>query len=171
MRQRLKLALALVHDPDIVILDEPTNGLDPRGRQEMLALIADLVRKGVRLVLSSHLLPDVEAVCDQVALLDGGRLAGAGRLLDLVGTAPRAFEVRVKGSVATFATALAARGAATRELPHGLLLVELPDPGVHAVFAAAAASGCQVRQILPARSRLEDVFAERLGGGGPRAHT
>src|SRR5262245_52560730 len=78
MRQRLRLAQAIVHDPELVILDEPTNGLDPRGRQEMLELVADLVRKRMHVVLSSHLLPDVEAVCDQIAVLDSGRLVQSG---------------------------------------------------------------------------------------------
>ena len=165
MRQRLKLAQAIVHDPELVILDEPTNGLDPRGRQEMLALVADVVQKGIHLVLSSHLLPDVEAVCDQVAVLDGGRLVRHGSLAELLGTSPRAFEVRVKGPRDEFERALAARGAQCQPRPHGLLYVELPGAGSQLVFEAAVAAGCQVRQILPAKQRLEAVFAASVGDG------
>src|SRR6202521_1410264 len=73
MKQRLKLAQALVHDPDLLFLDEPTNGMDPKGREEMLALVRDLARhKGINVILSSHLLPDVENTCDHVIVLDKG---------------------------------------------------------------------------------------------------
>jgi ABC-2 type transport system ATP-binding protein len=168
MRQRLKLAQAVVHDPDLVFLDEPTNGLDPRGRQEMLALVTDLVQKGIRVVLSSHLLPDVEAVCDQVAVLDSGRLARHGRLDDLLGTAPLAFEVRVKGPRERFTAALDERGIVWGHRPHGLVHVQLSRPGNHALFEAAAASECQIRQLLPAKTHLEVMFTGSVPGG-PRA--
>ena len=73
MKQRIKLAQALVHDPDLLFLDEPTNGMDPKGRDEMLELIRDLAHnKGVNLILSSHLLPDVEYTCDHVVVIDKG---------------------------------------------------------------------------------------------------
>src|SRR5437763_16223638 len=75
MKQRLKLASALVHDPKLLILDEPTNGMDPAGREEVLELARDLAHnKGMSLIFSSHLLPDVEAGCDHVVVLGGGRL-------------------------------------------------------------------------------------------------
>ena len=73
MKQRIKLAQAIVHDPDLLFLDEPTNGMDPKGRDEMLELIRDLAHnKGVNLILSSHLLPDVEYTCDHVVVMDKG---------------------------------------------------------------------------------------------------
>jgi len=169
MRQRLRLAQAIVHDPELVILDEPTNGLDPRGRQEMLELIADLVRKNVRLVLSSHLLPDVEAVCDQVAVLESGRLVRAGRLADLLGRGESAFEVRVKGDAEAFAAAVRSRGGAADALPLGLWRVTVPDTGSRVLFEAAASAACQVRQILPAKSHLDEVFAAAVQHGGPHA--
>src|SRR3984893_5210073 len=79
MKQRIKLAQALVHDPDLLLRDEPTNGMDPRGRDEMIALVHDLGHnKGVNLILSSHLLPDVEYTCDQVVVMDKGRIAVQG---------------------------------------------------------------------------------------------
>ena len=79
MKQRIKLAQALVHDPDLLFLDEPTNGMDPKGRDEMLELIRDLGHnKGVNLILSSHLLPDVEYTCDHVVVMDKGRVVAAG---------------------------------------------------------------------------------------------
>ncbi len=81
MKQRIKLAQALVHDPDLLFLDEPTNGMDPKGRDEMLELIHDLAHnKGVNLILSSHLLPDVEYTCDQVVVMDKAQLRPRDRL-------------------------------------------------------------------------------------------
>ena len=76
MKQRIKLAQAIVHDPDLLFLDEPTNGMDPKGRDEMLELIHDLAHnKNVNLILSSHLLPDVEFTCDHVVVMDKGTVA------------------------------------------------------------------------------------------------
>src|SRR5215510_4827507 len=111
MKQRIKLAQALVHDPDLLFLDEPTNGMDPKGREEMLELVRDLAHnKGVNLILSSHLLPDVEYVCDHVVVLDKGAIAASGPIEALKGPAGRVYEVRVKGQVAAFVAALGAAG-------------------------------------------------------------
>src|SRR6187551_280126 len=99
MKQRIKLAQALVHDPDLLFLDEPTNGMDPKGRDEMLELVRDLAHnKGVSLILSSHLLPDVEYTCDHVVVLDKGRVAAAGPIEALKQPRGRVFELRVKAA-------------------------------------------------------------------------
>ena len=100
MKQRIKLAQALVHDPDLLFLDEPTNGMDPKGRDEMLELIRDLGHnKNVNLILSSHLLPDVEFTCDHVVVMDKGQVAAQGPIDELKGPAGRVFELRVKGDL------------------------------------------------------------------------
>ena len=97
MKQRIKLAQAIVHDPDLLFLDEPTNGMDPKGRDEMLELIRDLGHnKNVSLILSSHLLPDVEFTCDHVVVMDKGQIAAQGPIEELKGPAGRVFELRVK---------------------------------------------------------------------------
>src|SRR5438067_1418152 len=97
MKQRIKLAQALVHDPDLLFLDEPTNGMDPKGRDEMLELVRDLAHhKGVNLILSSHLLPDVEYTCDHVVVIDKGRVAVAGPIAALKQPRGRLFELRVR---------------------------------------------------------------------------
>src|SRR3954470_9648000 len=104
MKQRLKLASAIVHDPKLLILDEPTNGMDPEGRQEILALSRDLaINKGMSLLFSSHLLPDVEAVCDYVVVLGSGKVLTEGEIQQLKQVHNRCFEVRVKGELAPFA--------------------------------------------------------------------
>src|SRR5918996_208989 len=111
MKQRIKLAQALVHDPDLLFLDEPTNGMDPHGRDEMIALIRDIAHnKGLNLILSSHLLPDVEQTCDHVIVLDKGRVAAHGPIPALKGQGAHMFELRVKGDRHRFVAALEAAG-------------------------------------------------------------
>src|SRR5205823_14015687 len=114
MKQRLKLASAIVHDPELLILDEPTNGMDPAGRDEILELSRDLAHnKGMSLIFSSHLLPDVEAVCDHVVVLGSGRLLAEGRIRDLKQFHPGCFEVRLKAGPAGLARRLADLGCTT----------------------------------------------------------
>src|SRR5215470_2117127 len=127
MKQRLKLASAVVHDPKLLILDEPTNGMDPAGREEILELAKDLARnKGLSLLFSSHLLPDVESVCDYVVVLGAGRLLAEGKIRDLKQIHDRFYEVRLKQDQDEFATRLTASGV--QVTPHDdLLLVELPE--------------------------------------------
>src|SRR6266436_4392033 len=113
MKQRIKLAQALVHDPDLLFLDEPTNGMDPKGRDEMLELVRDLGHnKGVNLILSSHLLPDVEYTCDDVVVMDKGRIATAGPIDALKQPRGRVYELRVKAPSAELETFIAGLRAA-----------------------------------------------------------
>src|SRR5678815_4607295 len=114
MKQRIKLAQALVHDPDLLFLDEPTNGMDPKGRDEMLDLVRDLGHnKGVSLILSSHLLPDVEFTCDHVVVMDKGQVATYGPIEELKGPAGRVYELRIKGDLRGFLDVLASAGMDT----------------------------------------------------------
>jgi ABC-2 type transport system ATP-binding protein len=97
MKQRIKLAQALVHDPDLVFLDEPTNGMDPKGRDEMLDLVRDLaLAKGVNVIVSSHLLPDVEYTCNHVVVMDKGQIATQGPIEGLKQPRGQVFELRFK---------------------------------------------------------------------------
>src|SRR3981189_1281326 len=97
MKQRIKLAQALVHAPDLLFLDEPTNAMDQKGRDEMLELVRDLAHnKGVNLILSSHLLPDVEYTCDNVVVMDKGKIAASGPISALKQPRGRVYELRVK---------------------------------------------------------------------------
>src|SRR5207253_4297213 len=122
MKQRLKLASAIVHDPQLLILDEPTNGMDPAGRQEVLELARDLAHnKGMSLLFSSHLLPDVEAVCDHVVVLGNGKLLAQGKIQDLKQVHVQCYEVRLKADPAAFARGLAAFGC-TADMRDDILL-------------------------------------------------
>src|SRR5689334_7437915 len=127
MKQRIKLAQALVHDPDLLFLDEPTNGMDPKGREEMLELVRDLAHnKGMSLILSSHLLPDVEFTCDHVVVLDKGAVAASGTIEALKGPAGRVYEVRVKGSATKFVARLREAGLECHETEEDVMRVFVP---------------------------------------------
>jgi ABC-2 type transport system ATP-binding protein len=163
MKQRLKIASAIVHDPRLLILDEPTNGMDPAGRDDVLKLTHDLAHnKGMSLLFSSHLLPDVEAVCDHVMVLGGGRLLAQGRIDDLKQPHDLQFELRVKGEQDLFAERLAARGIRSEPVDDHLLVL-LPTGVVPAaVWETALDAGEQIRSLRPRRSTLEEVFLNAL---------
>ncbi|MBM3770572.1 MAG: ABC transporter ATP-binding protein [Acidimicrobiia bacterium] len=192
MKQRLKLAQALVHDPDLVFLDEPTNGMDPRGRDEMLSLVYDLAhRKGVNVILSSHLLPDVEQTCDHVIVMYKGRVVTHGPMAELKQPRGQVFELRVKAPRGqdAFRERLTAAGL----LPHRPATDEGENPepsaetpgcrsdraepgddeiirvlvpghgGARDLFTVAASAGVQVRHLRPSVVTLDDVFARAVG--------
>jgi ABC-2 type transport system ATP-binding protein len=159
MKQRLKIASAIVHDPQLLILDEPTNGMDPAGREDILDLARDLSRnKGMSLLFSSHLLPDVEAVCDHVVVLGGGKLLTSGSIQKLKQLHERCYDVRVKSDTGLFAERLAALGCRT-EPRADALLVQIPEGrSPQMLWEVAADQKLQIRHLRPQRSTLEEVF-------------
>jgi ABC-2 type transport system ATP-binding protein len=167
MKQRIKLAQALVHDPDLLFLDEPTNGMDPQGRDEMLELVRDLAHhKGVNVILSSHLLPDVEYTCDHVVVMDKGHVAAAGPIASLKQPRGQVFELRVKAPNGTdaFVERLRAAGLECHATEDDVMRVFVPgDGGARNIFALAAADRVQVRHLRPSVPTLEDVFAKAVG--------
>src|SRR5437773_3872919 len=168
MKQCIKLAQALVHDPDLLFLDEPTKRMEPKGRDEMLELVRDLAHnKGVNLILSAHLLPDVEYTCDQVVVLDKGRIAAAGPIDALKQPRGRVFELRVKtptGDIDPFLLQLRAAGLDCHATDEDVMRVFVPgDGGAQHLFQLAAAEQVQVRHLRPSVPTLEDVFAHAVG--------
>ena len=173
MKQRIKLAQALVHDPDLLFLDEPTNGMDPKGREEMLELIRDIaVNKGLNLILSSHLLPDVEYACEHVIVLDKGAVATQGPIAGLKGHGGRVFELRVKGDTDRFVEVLRVAGLECHSTDEDVMRVFVPlspdgfgstSPSSQILFQLAAQHGMQVRHLRPSLPTLEDVFARAVG--------
>src|ERR1051325_2568919 len=146
MKQRIKLAQALVHDPDLLFLDEPTNGMDPKGRDEMLELVRDLGHnKGVSLILSSHLLPDVEFTCDHVVVMDKGQVAAQGPIKELKGPTGRVYELRIKGDLRGFLEELARRGMDTHGTDEDVMRVFVPAGAgdQQSIFKAATEFGVQ----------------------------
>ena len=164
MKQRVKLAQALVHDPDLLLLDEPTNGLDPQGRDEMLVLIRDIsTRRGMSLVLCSHLLHDVERVCEKVIVLNQGQIARQGDIRELTGARRQVYDVRFKGDTTAVLTDLKDLGADWREGDDGVRLLLPEGLGPDTVFKVAQECGVQVRHLRPGAETLEDVFLRALG--------
>jgi ABC-2 type transport system ATP-binding protein len=163
MKQRIKIASALVHDPKLLILDEPTNGMDPKGREDVLELSRDLSRnKGMSLIFSSHLLPDVEAVCDHVMVLGRGKLLAQGRIDELKQAHARQYEARVKGDQAAFADRLADWSIKAEPFEDRLQITLDDDQTLGTLWEAAISSGEQIRSLRPRQSTLEEVFLTAL---------
>ena len=164
MKQRVKLAQALVHDPDLLLLDEPTNGLDPAGREDMLSLVRDISeRREMSLILCSHLLRDVEQVCENVIVFNLGKVAAAGRIADLTGPRRAVYDVRVKGDAAAFLTDLKDQGCEWREGEDGYRVFLVDGTGPETIFRTARETNVQVRFLRPGSETLEDVFLRALG--------
>jgi ABC-2 type transport system ATP-binding protein len=158
MKQRVKLAQALVHDPRVVLLDEPTNGLDPMARTQMLELIQRVVREmGISVLISSHLLADVQQVSDAVIMLDRGHVMAQGALGDLLADIA-SVAVRLSEPCPTFGAAL--RGRGLQVTGDGLeLSVALTDEGVFdAVRDIAVETGAGLSYLKRRSLSLEDVF-------------
>ena len=157
MRQRAKLACALVHDPELLLLDEPTAGLDPEGREEMLDLIRRLGVFGMHVVVSSHVLRDIERTCDWVVMLDRGGLLRNGPIEER--TTDRAVMIELFDDPTPLAQALAAAGAMVTPEGERILHVEVTtgDP-FGLVTTQLAATGVGLRRMGLPKARLEDVY-------------
>ena len=166
MLQRVKLAQAILHDPKLLLFDEPTNGLDPDGRIEILNLIQDIAeRPGVSVIVSSHLLPDVQHVCSQVVMIDTGRVVQSGDIQALTPRHDNHFEIRFRDNDAVCVAALRAAGHRCERLhPGNTWLVQCAGAdGVRTIFETAARCSTQVRHLQPARHSLESVFLQAVG--------
>jgi ABC-2 type transport system ATP-binding protein len=167
MKQRLGVAAALLKDPELLILDEPTNGLDPAGMAEMRAFIRSLAQGGRTVVLSSHLMGEVEQVCDRVGVIRDGVLVAEGTVEQLRGRA----SLRVRAEPVGEAARLVARLPEVAEVAtDGALLDVRADVDAAAgINRALVTAGIEVSEITQRRASLEDVFLElTANGGGPR---
>ncbi len=164
MAQRVKLAQALVHDPRLLILDEPTNGLDPAGRDDMLSLIVRTGREfGISVLVSSHLLGELERICDGIVMIDDGRLVRAEQLGTLT-SETATLVIEIDGDAEAFATALAAAGLLVRR-ERQRVLVELPEPEAASreafdrVRDTAVSLDAGLLRLERRRGHLEALFA------------
>ena len=164
MKQRTKLAQALVHSPELVVLDEPTNGLDPSGREEMLSLVRRLSSElGIAVLLSSHVLEDVTRTCDAVVVLRDGRVVTDGRIDEMEGLARDGILVRASGDLDAFTARLAARGLGAERRDGALAVTGAPEDALlDGVRDAAAETGVALRELRPAGPTLEDALVEAL---------
>lgn len=165
MKQRLKLAQALVHDPKILFLDEPTSNLDPNGRIEILELIRDIsTNKSIQVLLSSHILADIESLCASVVILNKGRLAAEGRMEDLRAIHYHLYELRIKGDGGPFRRDLESLGCRVDETEDRLIKVYMPEASDRMdIFRAASRTGVQMRYFVKSQTSLEDLFAGVVG--------
>ena len=160
MRQRLKLAQALVHDPELLILDEPTEGVDPEARLRLLEVIAALEKEhGMKLLVSTHILPDVERLCGSALVLNSGRVAAHGTLAELKAIETTSYFVRVNGDVDALTRHLDARGVKW-ERAHPNVRIDLADP--RAVLQHVREAGLVVRHLTPVTLSLEEAFEQAV---------
>jgi len=166
MKQRIKLAQALVHGPKLLFLYEPTNGLDPAGRDELLSLIQDISHgKGVNVIVSSHLLPDIERTCDSVVVMKDGKIATKGTIASLKETGGLQIDIELREFSDAFVAAMAKRGA-TLDSRQGTtcrfaLAPKTQDSG-RQILEAAREAGAQVRGFKPAQRTLENIFMDAV---------
>jgi len=162
MVQRLGIAQALLCDPQLVIMDEPTSGLDPAGRREVLQLLVSLKAEGKTVFLSSHILPEVEQICDRVVIIDHGKLIRTGRLSDMLGSGT-AVEIVVDSLSQEMESAMMQRGGVVQRTPQGIKVTT--DLSRKRELAEALWSGgCDVVSLNPVRSTLEEAFLETVDG-------
>jgi ABC-2 type transport system ATP-binding protein len=164
MKQRAKLAQAIVHDPELVLLDEPTAGLDPEGRDDMLDLISRLGGFGINVVTSSHVLSDIEATCDWVVMLDAGSVLRQGPLHTMLAT--DTVEVELFDDPAPVLERLGAAGCTVEQDGHRLTVSAAEGNVSELIIDAVVASGMGIRRMGSRAQSLEDVFLTPEGGGG-----
>ncbi len=164
MKQRLKLAQSLVHDPKLIFLDEPTSGLDPQGRTEILDLIMDISsKKNVQVLISSHILPDIELTCGYVVILNKGIVASQGEISKLKEIRDL-YEIKVMGEAQAFVKKLEDMKCRVEETEEGILKVYTPpNYNRQEFFRIAAEEKLQLRHFVKSQSSLEDLFADAVG--------
>jgi len=165
MKQKLKLAQALVHDPQLLLLDEPTSGMDPNGRREMLDLIKDIAGKGrISIIVSSHLLPDIEAVCRSVLIMNKGEIVAQEQVQALNQSSANVFEVKFTGDTERFLAELSRLDCRIAEWERGISKLVLPiSETPRTLFSLAQRNKVQIRHFKRVQSTLEDAFMKAIG--------
>ena len=164
MKQLIKLAQALAHGPKLLILDEPTNGLDPMARQRMIELIKEIRIEGsVRLLISSHLLRDIDEVCDEVLILKGGRVAALTNIEEERRSNRSFMELETVGATERFAASIRSLGCECASFPGGRIKLVMPDQiAARDLYIIAAEQGVQIRRLHQRRDSLEDIFLRAM---------
>jgi ABC-2 type transport system ATP-binding protein len=158
MLQRTGLAAALVADPELLILDEPMSGLDPVGRKEVRDLIVEERRRGRTIFFSTHILSDVETLCDRVTILRRGEVVVSGRLGELLNRDARRTDIVLAGAGEELERELTAAGHATRRAAERLVVGAEGEAAVRTVLERALAAGASVVEATPRTETLEDLF-------------
>lgn len=166
MVQRLGLAQAMVNDPKVLILDEPMTGLDPVGRHDVRRIVLDLKGRGKTVFFSSHILSDVEALCDRAAVIHEGRLVSCGRLEELLSGRVLAVELTLAGASAELERELAAHATGLRREGRELSLTLPDEAAADGAVRRAVAAGASVRSLVRTRESLEDHFIRVRAAAG-----
>jgi ABC-2 type transport system ATP-binding protein len=170
MRQRVKLAQALVHDPELVFLDEPTNGLDPSGREHILKLIGSLWRDlGISVVMSSHLLRDIERVCDRVIIISNGRMLEHDSIVALKNRHRRIVELTPSADRDRFVHALEGAGARVTRLSNGRLRVESQSDSIEWILQLMRVHHLPPAEIVANPDALHELFIKSISADGSGA--
>ena len=169
MLQRVGLAQALIHDPEVVFLDEPMSGLDPLGRRHVRDLILRLRAKGGTVFFSSHILSDAELLCNRVGIMVQGRLVASGRVSEMVAFEVKGWELVVSGVSDALRTRLEPRVTAMHPLTHGRYTMHIrADRKPEEFMAQLTALGATVESLNPLRDTLEDFFVKQISAANPR---
>ncbi len=161
MLQRTGLAAALVHSPDLLILDEPMSGLDPVGRKEVRDLIVEEADAGRTVFFSSHILSDVELLCEHVCILRKGEVVAGGAIDDLVGAGSRGSEITLYDVPEPVATELGSMAGKAQRLGKSLVLEVEGDEAVRKVIERVFAANLRIESLTPKRETLEDIFVRK----------
>jgi ABC-2 type transport system ATP-binding protein len=161
MLQRVGLAAALVHEPELLVLDEPMSGLDPVGRKEVRDLLVEEKQRGRTVFFSSHILSDVELLCDRVCILRRGEVVVAGTLHDLLAEGKRRSEVTIGGVTDALRNALEPMARVTRAVGELLVMEVEGDAAVRDVVQRALKEGARLDSVTPKRETLEDLFVRQ----------
>jgi ABC-2 type transport system ATP-binding protein len=164
MKQLVKLAQALAHGPRLLILDEPTNGLDPMARQRMIQTIKEIRKEGsIRLLISSHLLRDIDETCDEVLILKNGRIAALSNIEEERRSHRNFIELETIGAVEGFAEKMRELGCECACFPGGRVKIVMPDEiEARDLYATAAGQGVEIRRMHQRRDSLEDIFLRAM---------
>ncbi len=164
MKQLIKLAQALAHGPRLLILDEPTNGLDPMARQRMIQVIKEIRKEGsIRLLISSHLLRDIDETCDEVLILKGGRIAALSNIEQERNSHRNFIELETVGATEQFTARIRALGCECAAYPGGRIKLVMPDKiAARDLYVIASELGVQIRRMNQRRDSLEDIFLRAM---------
>lgn len=166
MTQRMGLAQALMHDPELLILDEPMSGLDPIGRKQVRDIILAQRERGKTLIFTSHVLSDVEMLCDRIAIINKGRVVARGTLDELLKRDVRRVRIQLVGAPEVFRESLIARGLSVRETEQALHVTVEGDGGVTPLLHEAMQAGAQVVEVEQERETLEELFVRNAVASG-----
>jgi ABC-2 type transport system ATP-binding protein len=164
MMQRIGLAQALLHDPELLVLDEPMSGLDPIGRKEVRDLLLEQRERGKTLLFTSHILSDVELLCDRVVIMQEGEITSEGQVHDLLETAGRQVEIRLSSASQALKDSLSSRGTILDGGAGHLTLRVEGQKAVDEVIRISNAAGARLDAMIPERQTLEKLFLKNAGG-------